>query len=99
MQKTQVLLTDFEKKFSSISVNVPKPDMSGVVVQLNNGLTGVKEILEKWPVPFKKEYRITLFPEQLRSVEYVKAVLTRVILCIIGLVFLIFTYMLLDKHI
>jgi len=99
-QQTQVLLADFEEKmFSNITIQAPKPDMSVVAVELHKGLALIKETLEKWPRPLKKEYHFSLFPEQLRSVEYVRAVLTRVILGLIGLIFLIFTYLLIDKHI
>lgn len=98
-KQTQVLLANFENRMSNITIEAPKPDMSMVTAELDNSLSGIKSIMEKWPVPFKKQYHFSLFPEQLRSVEYVRAVLTRVILGIIGLVFLIFTYLLLDKQI
>jgi len=97
--QTQVLLTNFEKKFDSITIEAPQPDMSGVTVELHKGLGQIEDTLGKWPRPIKNEYRFTLFPEQIRSVDYIRAVLTRVILGIIGLLFLIFTYLLIDKHI
>jgi|GEM_PF-1007749 len=98
-QQTQALLTSLEDKFSKISIEIPKPDISMVKIELHKGLAEIREAFEKWPRPFKNEYRFSLFPEQLRSVEYVRAVLTRVILGFIGLIFLIFAYLLLDKHI
>ncbi len=98
-KQTQVLLANFENRMGNITIEAPKPDMSVVKAELDNSLSRIKSIMEKWPVPFKKQYHFSLFPEQLRSVEYVRAVLTRVILGIISLVFLIFTYLLLDKQI
>jgi hypothetical protein len=95
---TQELLANFEIKFGNITIQSPKPDLSAVTAELHGGLATINQNLEKWPKPFKKEYRITLFPEQIRSVEYVRAVLTRVIVCIIVLVFMIFAYLLIDKH-
>lgn len=98
-KQTQDLLAGFENKFNHITIQAPKPDMSGITTELQDGLGRINNTLEKWPRPIKNEYRFTLFPEQIRSVEYVKAVLTRVILGFISLVFLIFTYLLIDKHI
>ncbi|AMP97407.1 hypothetical protein AY601_0451 [Pedobacter cryoconitis] len=98
-KETQALLASFDSKYSNIVIQAPKPDMSGVTAELFRSLTDIKETIEKWQKPLKKEYRITLFPEQLRSVEYVRAVLTRLILGFIGLVFLIFTYLLMNKYI
>jgi len=99
-KETQVLLASFEEKmFSNITIETPKPDMSLITAELQDGLAGIKEILERWSRPLKKEYHFSLFPEQLRSVEYVRAVLTRVILGFIALIFLIFTYLLMDKYI
>ncbi|MBB5646987.1 hypothetical protein [Pedobacter cryoconitis] len=97
--ETQVLLAAFEDRFGNITIEASKPDMSVVRDELHKGLAGINETLEKWSRPLKKEYHFSLFPEQLRSVEYVRAVLTRVILGVISLVFLIFTYLLMDKHI
>lgn len=98
-KETQGLLANFENKFSNLTIEAPKPDLSLIRTELRSGLDGVKEVLEKWSRPLKKEYHFSLFPAQMKSVEYVRAVLTRVILGFIGLVFLIFTYLLMDKHI
>lgn len=98
-EQTQALLTSFENKFSNIVVQAPKPDLTEVNASLKNGLTTMNQNMEKWPKPIKNEYRFLLFPEQVRSVEYVRAVLTRIILCLLALVFLIFAYLLMDKHI
>jgi hypothetical protein len=97
-EQTQALLTGFETKFDNMVIQAPKPDLSEVHTLLNNGLASINQNMEKWPKPNKNEYRFSFFPEQLRSVEYVRAVLTRMILCLLSLVFLIFAYLLLDKH-
>lgn len=97
-EQTQSLLMSFENKLNNMTIQTPVPDLSEVNASLSNGLATINQSMEKWPKPLKTEYRFLFFPEQLRSVEYVKVVLTRVILCILTFVLLIFTYLLLDKH-
>lgn len=97
-EQTQALLTSFENKFDNMVTQAPKPDLSELNSSLKNSLATMNQNMEKWPKPIKKEYRFLFFPEQLRSVEYVRAVLTRVIICILTFVFLILAYMLIDKH-
>jgi hypothetical protein len=97
-EQTQALLTSFENKFDNMVIQAPKPDLSELNSSLKNGLATMNQSMEKWPKPIKKEYRFLFFPEQLRSVEYVRAVLTRVIICILTFVFLILAYLLIDKH-
>jgi len=98
-EQTQALLTSFENKLSNIVIQTPAPDLSEVNASLKNGLATMNQSMEKWPKPIKNEYRFLFFPEQLRSVEYIRAVLTRIILCLLALVFMIFAYLLIDKHI
>lgn len=98
-KQTQALLTSFENKFKTMVIQAPEPDLAVVNASLKDGLASMNQTIEKWPKPLKREYKITLFPEQLRSVDYVRAVLTRVILGVIALVFLVFVYMLLNKYI
>lgn len=97
-KQTQALLISFENKFDNMVIQAPKPDLSELNASLKNGLATMNQSMEKWPKPLKTEYRFLFFPEQLRSVEYVRAVLTRVILCVLTLVFLILAYLLMDKH-
>lgn len=97
-EQTQALLTSFENKFDNMVIQAPKPDLSELNSSLKNGLATMNQSMEKWPKPLKTEYRFLFFPEQLRSVEYVRAVLSRVILCILTFVFLILAYLLMDKH-
>lgn len=98
-EQTQNLLINFENKLNNIAIQAPAPDLSKVNTSLTNGLASIIQIIEKWPKIVKNEYRFLLFPEQLRSVEYVRAVLTRIILCLLALVFMIFAYLLLNEHI
>lgn len=98
-KETQALITNFKEKLGNMTVQAPRPDMSIVETELHKGLTQINQTLEKWSRPLKKEYHFSLFPGQLKSVEYVKAVLTRIILGLLGLVFLVFAYLLLDKRI
>ncbi|RAJ31151.1 hypothetical protein [Pedobacter cryoconitis] len=97
-EQTQALLTSFESKFSNVVIQAPAPDLSEVNATLKNGLATMNQNMEKWPKPLKTEYRFLFFPEQLRSVEYVRAVLTRIILFLLALVFMIFAYLLLNDH-
>ncbi|MCX2585940.1 hypothetical protein [Pedobacter sp. MR22-3] len=97
-EQTQGLITAFETKFGNVVIQAPEPDLSKVNTVLKNGLALINQTMEKWPKPLTKAYRFTLFPEQIRSVEYVKAVLTRIILLILILVFMGLTYLLLNDH-
>lgn len=98
-EQTQSLIANFEQKFSNLVIQAPKPDFSEINTILKNGLTSINNNMEKWPKPLKNEYHFSLFPGHLRSVDYVKAVLSRVIFGLLVLVFLVFAYLLLDKHI
>lgn len=97
-EQTQALIANFDHKFGNMVIQAPKPDLSEINKTLKSGLASLNDSLEKWPKPLKKEYRFLLFPEQLRSVEYVRAVLTRVVLCILALVLMTFGYLLLNKY-
>ncbi|QNK64113.1 hypothetical protein H7F33_06395 [Pedobacter sp. PAMC26386] len=97
-EQTQALITDFKNKFGNMVIQAPKPDLSEINTSLKKGLDAINENMEKWPKPLKKEYRFLFFSEQVRSVEYVKAVLTRIILFLLALVFMIFAYRLLNNH-
>jgi hypothetical protein len=93
------LLSNFETKFKSITVQAPKPDLSEVNATLDKGLSNINQTIEKGPKPITRQLRLLFFPEQLRSVEYVKAVLTRVIWCILTLVFMVLAFELLKMYI
>lgn len=95
--QTQALLADFEKKYGDIIIQSPEPDLTRLELILKSSLMTIGNKMEAWPKPFRKEYRISLFPGQTKSVEYVSAVLTRLIIGVAVILFLIFSYMLLDK--
>jgi predicted metal-dependent hydrolase len=98
-KQTQTLLNNFETKFKSITVQAPKPDLSEVNATLDKGLSNINQTIEKGPKPITRQLRLLFFPEQLRSVEYVKAVLTRVIWCILTLVFMVLAFELLKMYV
>nr|WP_121272850.1 hypothetical protein [Pedobacter schmidteae] len=98
-EQTQALIANFEQKFGNVVIQPPKADLSEINTIVKNGLASINHNMEKWPKPLKREYRFSLFPEQLRSVEYIRAVLTRVILCVLALVLMTFAYLLIDKRI
>lgn len=98
-RQTQGLLENFDQKFSAIVIQAPKPDVSYINMALKAGLEQINQTMETWPKPIKKEYRFLLFPEHLRSEEYVKIVLNRVFLFVLSLIFIILTYYLLDDKI
>ncbi|OKS86050.1 hypothetical protein [Mucilaginibacter polytrichastri] len=95
---SQALLNNFEAKFKSIIIQAPKADLSEVNAILDKGLTNINQTIQKGPIPITRQLRLTLFPEQIRSVEYVKAVLTRVIWCILTLVFMVLAFELLKMR-
>jgi hypothetical protein len=98
-QQTEILIENFNNKFSSIKVEAPKPDISGVNQALTNGLQIINQTIEKGPKPIVRQLRLTLFPEQVRNAEYYGIMLTRLILGVLGIMVLIFGYMLLNKMI
>jgi hypothetical protein len=97
-KQTLTLVNSFETKYKTIIVQAPKPDLSEVNATVDKGLTNINQTIEKGPKPITRQLRLLFFPEQLRSVEYVRAVLTRVIWCILTLVFMILAFELLKMH-
>jgi hypothetical protein len=98
-QQTELLIESFHAKFSNIKVDAPKPDISGVSQALSNGLQIINQTIEKGPKPVERVFRFTLFPEQVRNADYYGIMLTRLILGVLGIMALIFGYMLLNKMI
>ena len=95
----EILITDFEVKYSNITVEAPKPDLTSVNQTLNSGLQIINQTIEKGPKPIVRQFRLTLFPDQVRSAEYYSVMLTRLILGILGVMLLILGYLLLNKMI
>ncbi|MGF7078481.1 hypothetical protein [Mucilaginibacter sp. UYCu711] len=97
-KQTLTLVNSFESKYAKIEVKAPQPDLSGIKGEINTGLLTISRVIEKEPKPVVRQLRFTLFPEQVRSPEYYRIMLTRVIWGILGLVFLIICYTLISKH-
>lgn len=95
--QTLTLIASFETKYKSIQVESPKPDLSGVNETLSKGLLIINRTIESGPKPIIRQFRLLLFPEQVRSTDYYRIVLTRFIWGILGFAFLIISYLLLNK--
>jgi len=92
-KQTERLINSFETKFSNIQVQAPKPDLSLVNQTLASNLLTINQTIEKGPKPVTKQIRLQIFPEQMRSPEYYKIMVWG----ILGFVFLIMVYLLLNK--
>ncbi len=92
-----LLINGFEAKYKNIQVESPKPDLSGVNETLAKGLLTINRTIESGPKPVIRQFRLMLFPEQVRSTDYYRIVLTRLIWGILGFAFLIIAYLLLNK--
>jgi len=95
----EILITGFEVKYSNIRVDAPKPDLTTVNQALNSGLQMINQTIENGPKPIIRQFRLTLFPEQVRSAEYYSVMLTRLIFGILGIMLLVLGYLLLNKMI
>lgn len=91
------LIEGFETKYKNMQLKSLKPDFSGVNETLAKGLLTINRTIESGPKPVIRQFRLLLFPEQLRSTDYYRIVLTRFIWGILGFAFLIIAYLLLDK--
>ena len=91
------LIEGFETKYKNMQLKSLKPDFSGVNETLAKGLLTINRTIEAGPKPVIRQFRLSLFPEQVRSSDYYKIVLTRFIWGILGFAFLIIAYLLLDK--
>lgn len=96
-KQTLTLIEDFETKYKNMQLKSLKPDFSGVNETLAKGLLTINRTIESGPKPVIRQVRLLLFPEQLRSTDYYRIVLTRFIWGILGFAFLIIAYLLLDK--
>jgi hypothetical protein len=92
-KQTERLINSFETKFSNIQVQAPKPDLSAVNQILASSLLTINQTIEKGPKPVTKQIKFQIFPEQMRSPEYYKIMVWG----ILGFVFLIMVYLLLNK--
>lgn len=95
--QTLTMIASFETKYKNILVESPKPNLSGVNETLTKGLLTINRTIESGPKPVIRQFRLLLFPEQVRSTDYYRIVLTRLIWGILGFAFLIISYLLLNK--
>lgn len=97
--QVKLLVTNFDVKFSNIKVEAPKPDLTAVNHVLTNQLQIINQTIDKGPKPVERVFRLTLFPEQVRNPDYYAVMLTRLVLGILGVLSLIFGYLLLNRMI
>lgn len=97
--QVKLLITNFDVKFSNIKVDAPKPDLTAVNQVLTSQLQLINQTIDKGPKPVERIFRLTLFPEQVRNPDYYAVMLTRLILGILGVMLLIFGYLLLNRMI
>jgi hypothetical protein len=97
--QVKLLITNFDVKFSKIKVDAPKPDLTGVNQVLTSQLQLINQTIDNGPKPVERIFRLTLFPEQVRNPDYYAVMLTRLVLGLLGVLFLIFGYLLLNKMI
>ena len=92
----QLLIDSFERKYASIQIKAPQPDLSGVRYAIDQGMIGVHEAIEKKPSP--RQVRLLLFPETNQG-QYYKMVFGRLIPWSFALVAAVYFYSLTDKAI
>lgn len=78
-KQTLTLIEGFETKYKNMQLKSLKPDFSGVNETLAKGLLTINRTIEGGPKPVIRQFRLLLFPEQLRSTDYYRIVLTRFI--------------------
>jgi hypothetical protein len=90
---------NFEVKYASIKVTAPPPDLSEIRGEIAAGLININQTIDKGPKPIKRLFRLTLFPEQVRNPGYYRVMLDRLVWIILGSLFLILTFCLLNSRI
>jgi type I site-specific restriction endonuclease len=97
--QVKLLVTNFDVKFGNIKVEAPKPDLTAVNQVLTSQLQIINQTIDKGPKPVERIFRLTLFPEQVRNPDYYAVMLTRLVLGVLGVLLLIFGYLLLNRMI
>jgi hypothetical protein len=69
------LIGSFEKKYSNIQVDAPKPDLSDVISVMDKGFENVKAVVHARP---NRKFQVILFPEY-HSKDYFKLVYGRLL--------------------
>jgi len=93
------LFASFEHKYETIEVKAPQPDLSEVNLAIIKGFVGINQAIEKGPKPIVRQIRFTLFPEQVRTPEYYHLMMRWLVWIILGSLFMVLTYLLINKRI
>lgn len=97
IEENKVLVESFEHRMKTLEVKAPQPDLSEVNNTINRGFIGVNQAIEKGPKPIVRQFRVTLFPEQVRNPEYYGVMLSRLTILVVSVLFLVLAYLLIDK--
>jgi len=89
LQKRDMLLEQIAQQIMNIKVEVPKPELSEVIVAIDDGYQKITTAIEKRPKPIERFWRIYLFPEN-NVREYYRMVFGRLFFW--GLMFTIVIY-------
>jgi len=93
------LIANFEHRYETIEVKAPQPDLSEVNLAILKGFVGVNQAIEKGPKPIVRQIRFTLFPEQVRTPEYYQVMMRWLVWILLGSLFMVLTYLLINKRI
>jgi hypothetical protein len=97
IEENRLLIAGFEHKMETLEVKAPQPDLSEVNKTIDRGFIGVNQTIEKGPKSIVRQFRFTLFPEQVRNPEYYSVMLYRMTILIVAVLFLILAYLLINK--
>ena len=97
MEESKALIASFEHKYETIEVKAPRPDLSEVNLAILKGFVGINQAIEKGPKPIIRQIRFTLFPEQVRAPEYYHAMMRGLVWIILGSLFMVLTYLLVNR--
>ncbi|NRF38539.1 hypothetical protein [Pedobacter foliorum] len=99
IEDNKALIASFEHKYETIEVKAPQPDLSAVNLAILKGFVGINQTIEKGPKPIVRQIRFTLFPEQVRTPEYYHVMMRWLVWILLGSLFMVLTYLLIDKRI
>ncbi|WP_288884157.1 hypothetical protein [Pedobacter panaciterrae] len=97
IEESKALIATFERKYDTIEVKAPRPDLSEVNLAILKGFVGINQAIEKGPKPIIRQIRFTLFPEQVRAPEYYHAMMRGLVWIILGSLFMVLTYLLINR--
>jgi len=97
IEESKALIATFDRKYDTIEVKAPRPDLSEVNLAILKGFVGINQAIEKGPKPIIRQIRFTLFPEQVRAPEYYHAMMRGLVWIILGSLFMVLTYLLINR--